>query len=133
MSGATYEILLFQVGARVFAAAVHDAVRIGSVRDVPAEELVVESVLGTPFDRARGIVVAADEEGEERTLVVDQALGVRSVPESDVHPLPAFAAACLASGAVTGFVVLDEAPALLVDLRTLVRERPGAAPHKRAA
>lgn len=133
MSGATCEILLFQVGARVFAAVVHDAVRIGSVRDVPAEELVVESALGVPFERARGIVVSADAQGQERTLVVDQVLGVRSVPEDDVLPLPAFAAACLTSGAITGFAVVDEAPTLLVDLRTLVRERPGAAPHKRAA
>lgn len=132
MSG-TREILMFQVGPRVFAARVQDAVRIGSVREVPAEELVVETPLGTPFERVRGIVVPTDEEGFERTLVVDQVLGVRSVPETDVHPLPAFAAACLASGAVTGFVVVDEAPTLLVDLRTLVRERPGAAPRLNAA
>lgn len=129
----TCEILLFQVGPRVFAAVVHDATRIGTVRDVPAEELVVESALGMPFERVRGIVVPTDEEGLERTLVVDQVLGVRSVPETDVHPLPAFAAACLASGAVTGFVVVDEAPTLLVDLRTLVRERLGAAPRQNAA
>ncbi len=129
----TCEILLFQVGPRVFAAVVHDAIRIGSVREVPAEELVVESALGMPFERVRGIVVPTDEEGLERTLVVDQVLGVRSVPETDVLPLPAFAAACLSSGAVTGFVVVDEAPTLLVDLRTLVRERPGAAPRQNAA
>lgn len=133
MSDATTEILLFQVGPRVFAAVVHDAVRIGSVREMPAGELVVESILGMPFDRARGIVIAGCAEGLERTLVVDQVLGVRSVPECDVHPLPAFAAACLTSGAVTGFVVVDEAPTLLVDLRTLVRERPGAAPRQHAA
>jgi chemotaxis signal transduction protein len=124
---ATSEILMFQVGPRVFAAVVHDAVRIGTVREVPAGDLVVESALGLPFARERGIVVAGDEQGVERTLVVDQVIGVRSVPEADVHPLPAFAAACLSSGAVTGFVILDEAPMLLVDLPTLVRERPGAA------
>ncbi len=133
MSGATSEILLFQVGPRVFAAAVRDVVRIGSVREMPAGDLVVESILGMPFDRARGIVIAGDGEWLERALVVDQVLGVRTVPESDVHPLPAFAAACLASRAVTGFVVVDEAPTLLVDLRTLVRERPGAAPRQHAA
>ncbi len=127
MSEPTSEIVMFQVGPRVFAAVVHDAVRIGTVRDVPAGALVVESALGLPFARARGIVVASDDDGIERTLVVDQVLGIRSVPESDVHPLPAFAAACLSSGAVTGFVILDEAPMLLVDLPTLVRERPGAA------
>jgi chemotaxis signal transduction protein len=125
---ATSEILMFQVGPRVFAAVVHDAVRIGNVREVPAADLVVDSALGLPFGRERGIVVSSAEEGAERTLVVDQVLGIRSVPESDVHPLPAFAAACLSSGAVTGFVILDEAPMLLVDLPTLVRERPGAAP-----
>jgi hypothetical protein len=123
---ATSEILMFQVGPRIFAAVVHDAVRIGTVREVPAGELVVESALGLPYARERGIVVASAEEGTERTLVVDQVLGVRSIPESDVHPLPAFAAACLSSGAVTGFVILDEAPMLLVDLPTLVRERSGA-------
>jgi chemotaxis signal transduction protein len=126
----TSDILMFQVGPRVFAAVVHDAVRVGNVREVPAGELVVESALGLPFTRQRGIVVAADAEGIERTLVVDQVIGVRTVPESDVHPLPAFAAACLSSGAVTGFVILDEAPMLLVDLPTLVRERPGAPCHE---
>ncbi len=127
MSRETSEILMFQVGPRVFAAAVHDAVRIGTVREVPADELVVESALGTPFSRERGIVVAGDEGGEEHTLVIDQMIGVRSVSESDVRPLPAFAAACLGSGAVTGFVIVDETVTLLVDLPTLVRERPGGA------
>jgi hypothetical protein len=126
VSEPTNEILMFQVGPRVFAAVVHDAVRIGNVREVPAGDLVVESALGLPFARERGIVIAADEGGVERTLVVDQVIGIRSVPDADVHPLPAFAAACLQSGAVTGFVILDEAPMLLVDLPTLVRERPGA-------
>lgn len=133
MSGGTSEILMFQVGLRVFAAVVHDAVRIGSVREVPAGELVVGSALGMPFARARGIVIRGDGDGVERTLVIDQIIGIRSVPESDVHPLPAFAAACLTSGAVTGFVIVDDAPTLLVDLPTLVRERPGAAPDQRAA
>jgi chemotaxis signal transduction protein len=131
VSGETSEILLFQIGASVFAAAVRDVTRIGSVRDVPAEELLVGSVLGMPFERTRGIVVAAGEDGE-RTLVVDQVLGVRSVPATDVHPLPPLAAACLSSSAVTGFVEMEGAPTLLLDLRALVREHP-AAPHKRAA
>jgi chemotaxis signal transduction protein len=133
VSGPTREILLFQVGTGVFAAGVHDATRIGSVRDVPAEELVVETVLGTPFERTRGIVVAGEEEGREHTLVVDQALGVRSVPAADVRPLPPLAAACLSSAAILGFADVDGVPTLLVDLRTLVRERLGAAPHTQAA
>jgi hypothetical protein len=133
VSGATSDVLLFQVGARVFAAAVHDAVRIGNVREVPAGDLVVGTALGLPFSRERGIVVAGHAAEAARTLVVDQVIGVRSLPESDVHPLPAFAAACLASGAVIGFVMVDDAPVLLVDLPTLVREHPGAAPGQRAA
>jgi chemotaxis signal transduction protein len=132
VSGDTTEILLFQVGPRVFASVVYDAVRIGSVRDVPASELVVGTALGMPFARERGIVVAGNDGKLERTLVVDQVIGVRSVSDAEVHPLPAFAAACLASGAVTGFVIVDEAPVLLVDLPTLVREHPGAAPQRAA-
>jgi hypothetical protein len=123
------DILMFQVGTRVFAAVVCDAVRIGSVRDVPTEELVVETALGVPFARERGIVVASHDDGE-RMLVTDLVLGVRSVPEADVHPLPAFAAACIGSGEVTGFVMLDDAPMLLVDLPTLVRDRQPAAPRE---
>jgi hypothetical protein len=132
VSDETTDILLFQVGPRVFASAVYDAVRIGSVRDVPAGQLVVGSALGMPFARERGIVVASHELGGERTLVVDLVIGIRAVCEADLRPLPAFAAACLASGAVTGFVIVDEAPVLLVDLPTLVREHPGAAPQRAA-
>lgn len=128
MSAATSDILVFQVGARVFASVVHDAIRVGNVRGAPTSTLVVDSSLGPPGSGARGIVVASDDEGCERTLVVDRVLGVRSVPDEDVHPLPAFAAACLASGAVTGFVMMDEAPMLLVDLPTVVRERRDAPP-----
>jgi hypothetical protein len=132
VTGETTEILLFQVGPRVFASAVYDAVRIGSVRDVPAGELVVGTALGMPFSRERGIVVASHDQGIERTLVVDHVIGIRAVSEAALHPLPAFAAVCLASGAVTGFVVVDDAPVLLVDLPTLVREHPGAAPQRAA-
>ncbi len=128
MTGPASELILFQVGPRTFAAAVHDAIRIGSVRDVPPEELVLETALGTPSACARGIVVASHDEAVELTLVVDQVLGTRSVPEEQVQPLPAFAAACLTSGAVTGFVLLDGDPLLLVDLPTLVRERATAVP-----
>ena len=119
---ATSEILLFQVGPRVFASVVYDAVRVDTVRGVAAGDLVLQSALGAPFARERGIVVA-DEAGAERFLVIDRVIGIRSVAEEQVHPLPAFAAACLSSGAVTGFVILDESPTLLVDLPTLVRER----------
>ena len=120
------EILLFQVGVRIFATAVKGALRIGTVRDVPADSLVLDSALGRPFSRERGIVVAGDQEHAERTLVIDQVLGVQSVKDDELRPLPAFAAACLTSGAVSGFVLLDESPMPLVDLPTLVRERDRA-------
>ncbi len=128
MSDASSEILMFQVGPRVFASVVHDAVRIGNVREVPAGELVIESALGTPFARERGIVVSCGDGAPDRTLVVDQVIGVRSVPEDAVRPLPELAAVFVTSGAVTGLVVVDDAPLLLVDLPTLVREHPGAPP-----
>jgi chemotaxis signal transduction protein len=127
VSAPVTELLVFQVGARVFAAAVQDVVRIGSVRDVPPEELVEGTSLGATLGRERGIVVSDQRVGTEATLVVDQVLGVRGVPEGEVRPLPAFAAAVLRSAAVTGFVMLDEAPTLLVDLPTLIRERRAAA------
>ena len=113
----------------MFAAVVYDAVRIGSVRDVPAGGLVLETRARRAVRRAtRGIVVAShdDARASARSSSI-RSIGIRSVPEEDVHPLPAFAAACLTSGAVTGFVIVDEAPMLLVDLPTLVRERSGAA------
>lgn len=123
---AASDVLLFQVGPRVFASVVHDAVRIGSPRDVEAGELLVETALGLPFSRDRGIVVATqDARGSpaDRMMIVDQVVGIRAVAEEDLLPLPPFAAACLSSGAVIGFVVLDDAPTLLVDLPTLVREQ----------
>jgi chemotaxis signal transduction protein len=128
MSLPVRELLMFQVGARVFASAVGDVVRIGNVADVPPEELVEGTCLGLTFARDRGIVVATPGGGAESTLVVDQVLGLRSFPESDVQPLPAFAAAVLTSGAISGLVLLDEVPTLIVDLPTLVRERLAAGP-----
>jgi hypothetical protein len=122
------ELLMFQVGARVFLSAVGDVVRIGSVADAPPEELVEGTSLGPTFSRERGIVVATPGGGPEATLVVDQVLGVRTVLESEVRPLPAFAAAVLRSGAVSGLVLLDDTATLLVDLPTLLRERLAAGP-----
>ena len=121
------DLLVFQVGARVFASAVHDVVRIGAVKDVPPDELIEGTSLGATFARERGIVVADRAMGTETTLVVDQVLGVRAVPEAEIHPLPAFAAAVLRTAAVAGLVLLDDAPTLLVDLPTLVRETRASA------
>jgi chemotaxis signal transduction protein len=114
------EIVLFQVGTHVFAAPVRDVVRIGTVRDLAAEDLVLDSALGAPFTHQRGIVVAAA--GAERALVVDQVIGFRTVLEGDVQPLPAFAAACIHSAALSGLVVLDDMPMPFIDLPTLLAE-----------
>lgn len=122
------ELLMFQVGARLFASAVADVIRIGNVRDVPAEELVEGTTLGQTFARERGIVVSDQRDGTEATLVVDQVLGIRQVTEGEIRPLPSFAAAVLQTGAVAGLVLLDEVPTLIVDLPTLIRERRAAAP-----
>ncbi|MFT3914264.1 MAG: chemotaxis protein CheW [Anaeromyxobacteraceae bacterium] len=121
------DLLLFQVGLRIFATAVEDAVRIGSVRDSPADSLVLDSALGRPFSRERGIIVAGEQDHEEHTLVIDEVLGVRHVGDHELKPLPAFAEACLGLGAVRGFVLLDESPLPIVDLPTVVRERLVAA------
>lgn len=120
------DILLFQVGLRIFAAEVRSALRIGTVRDAPADSLVLDSALGKPFARDRGIVVAGEADHQEHTLVIDEVLGVRSVGDDELRPLPPFAEACLSSGAVRGFVLLDAAPLPLVDLPTVVRERLAA-------
>jgi chemotaxis signal transduction protein len=117
------EILMFQVGARVFATEVYDVVRVGGLRDVPADQLVSESILGTPFGHERGLVVGGVGDGAERTLVIDQVIGIRGVHSDDLQPLPPFAAAVMPSAAVTGIVMVDEVPTLLVDLPTLIRER----------
>lgn len=122
MSDPQNEILMFQVGPRVYATEVYDVVRIGSVRDVAAEDLVLDSILGVPFGRERGLVVGG-QDGNERTLVIDQVLGIRAIDDDDLHALPPFAAAVMPSAAVTGFVMVDEVPTLLVDLPTLIRER----------
>lgn len=127
MSAAGSELLMFQVGARVFASAVGDVVRIGSIHDVAPEDLVEDTSLGSAFARQRGLVVADHQDGSQATLVVDQVLGVRQVAEAEIHPLPSFAAAVLRTGAVAGLVLLDEAVTLLVDLPTLIRERRAAA------
>lgn len=126
MSEASNEILMFQVGPRVYATEVYDVLRVGSVRDVPAGSLVMESILGIPFGRERGLVVGGRGDEGELTLVIDQVIGIRGVGADDLQPLPPFAAAVMPSAAVTGFVMVDEVPTLLVDLPTLVRERLAA-------
>jgi chemotaxis signal transduction protein len=125
---ATSELLMFQVGARIFAADVGNVLQIGNLDRLQAKDLVEGTCLGTTFLRERGIVVSPGDGTGPATLVVDQVLGVRSVPTSEVHPLPAFATAVMPSTALSGLILLDDAPTFIVNLPTLVRERRTAAP-----
>ncbi len=122
------ELLMFQIGARVFASTVRDVVRIGNVAEAAPGTLIEGTSLGATFARERGVVVAGEAAGTEATLVVDQVLGVRSVPDSQLLPLPAFVTAVIPASAVSGLVLLEDAPTLVVDLPALVRERLAAPP-----
>ena len=117
MSDAGSEILMFQVGARVYATQVDDVRSIACA----AGAAIPSSALGEPLLQRRAIVVDCGEDGDQ-TLLVDQVLGVRQVAQGDLRPLPPLAAECLASGAVAGLALVDEAPMLLIDLPTLIRE-----------
>jgi chemotaxis signal transduction protein len=112
------ELLIFRVDHRIYCAAVSDVRRIGPTRSGVGEAMVCSS-LGQACARRRGIVVDCGDAGE-RTLVVDEVLGVRRVPAADLRPVPAFAAACLHAGTVAGFAMLGEEPTILIDLRALV-------------
>ncbi len=129
MTSAARQVLLFQLGARVFAAQAPDVRRIaGSLLERP-EDGVAETALGRPWDARRGLVVEVD--GEERTVLVDAVLGLRLVPGQDFEALPAFAREVLPTTALAGFAMLDDVPTLVVDLTALVRERDrGAAPSE---
>ncbi len=134
MSEPTSEILMFQVGPRVYATEVYDVRRIGGASE-PGITQVTRTCLGQPFSIGRGLVIAGTEEAEQ-ALAVDQVLGVRTVPESSVQPLPVFAAQCLSSSAIVGLVMVDESPTPLVDIPTLIREqldRTAAPPETRSS
>lgn len=121
MTGASSEILLFQLGARVYAAEVFDVRRIGSIARREVEGAVGASALGEPLQGNHGIVVSCGQDGD-RTLIVDQVLGVRQVTQDELRPLPPLAALCLATSAIAGLALVDEVPTLLVDLSTLIQE-----------
>jgi hypothetical protein len=114
------ELVLFQVGAQVFAAPAADILRIAGSFLEHAEEALGETMLGRPWDARRGLVVSSAS--GERTVLVDGVLGLRVVSDSDFQSLPRFASDVLATEALAGFAVLDEVPTLVVDLPTLVRE-----------
>jgi len=113
-------VLLFQVGARVYAAPAAGVRRVAGARE--AGEAVEATALGRPFLPARRLV-AEGEGGEELAMEVDQVLGLRLVPPGDLQPLPPVAQGVLASRALTGTVLLDGIPTPVVDLPLLLAER----------
>jgi len=110
-------VVLFQVGARVYAAPAAGVRRVAGVGGQAAED----SALGRPFLAARRLV--ADAGGEEAALEVDQVLGIRLVPPEDLHPLPPVAEGILGSRALSGTALLDGIPTPVVDLPVLLEER----------
>jgi chemotaxis signal transduction protein len=128
MSVAYASLLMFQVGARCFAAPVAAIARIHKGKPGSDTNPVQGTALGTPLFGKRGLTVAVD--GRNRTLVVDQVLGVRSVPAGDLRAMPAVAGACLRSRAVTGLVLLEELLTVVVDLEALIREADASAGPK---
>ena len=117
-----FEIMLFQVGSRCFASDVDRIRAILTGEAVNETKPVRTSALGSPFIATRGLAV--EQDGELRTLVVDQVLGVRSITASELRPMPEVAAACLRSQAFIGFAMVDEVPIVLVDLPMLIEEVP---------
>lgn len=121
------QLVLFQVGARVFAAPARDVRRVGgAILDHPHEG-VPETALGAPWEPRRGLVVDPGD-GSERTVLVDGVLGLRAVAGEDLQGVPAFAREVLPSGGLAGFALIDDVPTLVVDLPALVRERQRGTP-----
>jgi len=130
MSG-TEEVLLFELGAALYAARAAGVSRIGNPREQELGLLVADSCLGRARAPARSLIVVS-EDGLEAGLCVDRVLGFRTVAAADVLPLPALAARALSTSAVAGLLLLDGSPTPLVDVSTLIREQhPVAAPKER--
>ncbi len=123
-------VLVFQVGPRLFAAPAGAVARVAGRREELAE-VHAESCLGRPFSPAHRLVARQEEgDGGEAALAVDQVLGLRAVPPEAVRPLPSIAEGWLATRAVAGLVLLDDAPTPLIDLPTLIREQRDAAARR---
>lgn len=117
MSGSR-DILLFEVGTLRYGCAVRDVSLIGAgAADLEAER-VLETSLGSPTSGIRSLVVECP--GGKRELVIDQVIGVRSVPAEALRELPEAAVAWLPTRAVRGLALLDDAITLIIDLPVLL-------------
>jgi hypothetical protein len=122
-----FELVLYQIGLRCFASDAETVTRVGAVRSRDLEQAIDETALGRPFAAARGLTIVAA--GEERTLLVDQVLGMRSVSAGDLRPLPPFILAWLETDAVQGMALVDDVPTPIIHLLTLVSETTAAGPN----
>ena len=113
-------ILLFQVGARLFGCAVSEVGQIGAgAADLEAER-VERTVLGPPFQGTRSLVVSCAD--AKRELVIDQVVGVRSVAAEELRDVPPLAAACLGTRAIRALAIFDDAITPIIDLPALLTE-----------
>lgn len=119
---ASVDLVVFLVGANVYAADA-ESVRAIQATSGRLEGAVVDTELGQPMEGMRALAVRRGK--QERSLVVDRVVGVRSVPAADVHPIPALAAACLKGRSLVGFAMLDQELTPIVDLGILLGRKRG--------
>jgi hypothetical protein len=121
-----FELLLFQVGPRCYAA---EASAIGGILNRLPEgddRIVTTSKLGTSILKRRGLLVIVN--GVEHVLAVDQIVGIRAVRRADLRPVPSIVAGCLGSRAVIGFGLVDEVLTVILDLGLFFEELKPMAP-----
>jgi hypothetical protein len=113
------DVLLFEIQGGLFAA---DPAAVSRVERCRPDKPQVQ--LGAAARGPRALCIAAG--GRELQLPVDTLLGIRSAPRAALRRLPEFARG-LGARPVAGVVLLEDRPALLLDLAALV-EGPAAAP-----
>lgn len=124
---ATVSLVLFDVGGARYGADLAQVRRVDRVE--PLE--VVEQGFGPTAQAVRRALVFVGVDGRERRVAIDQLLGVRAVPSSELRRMPA--AAARASPFSIGAWLDGDQAVLLVDLPALpaapeTRTTPPGAP-----